>query len=442
MGMVTKNCFGVLASFIWLIYISPAHSQNSDKNSSLNGTASKNPQRAGLEEKRRALNENIQKTKIELEQIQKKKRSELKQLELIRGQIQTREKIIRNYSSEINLCQGQITELEGVIRSIQADLKRLKKAYSQLLLQYQRQIQTASPAILILSAKDVNQALRRSRHLSQYNKYRRDQAEAMIKIQNEITKKERNLEIEKIEKEALKTQEEINKQELRKESQQQDKIVKALQKDEKKLRQDLRNQEVARNKLQKSIEDLVRKEIEAARLTALKASKNDKDKEATANSNPSPARNQALLELTPEAKALGKAFEENKGRLPWPLRKAMVSETFGFHAHPHLKNISTRNDGITLRGEKGGEVKACFRGEVTAVVNIPGMQKTVIIRHGQYLTVYAHMSETTVSKGQKVNTGQGLGTLHTSQEDGESVLQFQLWKGTTKVNPLPWLAGK
>ena len=112
----------------------------------------------------------------------------------------------------------------------------------------------------------------------QYNKFRRGQVEELIELQNKMTQKEKILEVEKSVKEILKTQEEANKQELRKESQQQDKIVKALQKDEKKLRQELRNQEIARNKLQKSIEDLVRKEIEAARLAALKSAKNDKDK--------------------------------------------------------------------------------------------------------------------------------------------------------------------
>lgn len=440
--MLLKKLLCTLGFLVGVVLISSASAQKPESSPSNGATTSKNTNRAGLEEQRRTLNESIQKTRVELEKVRQKKRSELKQLELIRGQIKTREKIISNYSREIKLRQDQISELEAVIGSLQADLQRLKKTYAQLLRQYQRQMQSQSPVLLILSAKDVNQALRRSRHLKQYNTYRREQAEAIIELQKEMTQKEKILEVEKSEKEELKIQEEASKQELRKESQQQDKIVKALQKDEKKLRQELRNQEISRNKLQKSIEELVRKEIEAARLAAIKTAKTDKDKGIAADREPGPARNQALLELTPEAKALGKAFEENKGRLPWPLRKAMVSETFGFHAHPHLKNINVRNDGITLRGEKGAEVKACFRGEVTAVVNIPGMQKTVIIRHGQYLTVYAHLSETTVSKGQKVSTGQSLGTLHTRQEDGESFLQFQLWKGIAKVNPLPWLAGK
>ncbi|MFM7380243.1 MAG: murein hydrolase activator EnvC family protein [Bacteroidota bacterium] len=246
---------------LWIFYLPTTLSQNSGKNSSQNEKSGKNTQREGLEEQRRTLNESIQKTRLELEQVQQKKRSGLKQLELIRGQIQTREKIILNYNREIEVRQGQISELEGVIGTLQADLIRLKKAYAQLLRQYHRQMQTQSPALLVLSAKDVNQALRRSRHLKQYNAYRREQANAIVELQNEMTQKEKILEVEKSEKEVLKTQEEANKQELRKESQQQDKIVKALQKDEKKLRQDLRNQEIARNKLQKSIEDLVRKEI-------------------------------------------------------------------------------------------------------------------------------------------------------------------------------------
>jgi septal ring factor EnvC (AmiA/AmiB activator) len=429
----------ISSSLAVLLLFSPVLAQKTGNSPIHNESASKNPQRAGLEEQRRVLNDSIHKTRLELEQVQQKKRSGLKQLELIRGQIRTREKIIHNYSQDIEMQQNQISELETLIGSLQADLIRLKKAYAQLLRRYHRQMQTESPALLILSAKDVNQALRRSRHLKQYNTYRREQAEAIAELQKEMTQKEKILEVEKSQKEELKTQEEANKQELRKESQQQDQIVKSLQKDEKKLRQELRNQEIARNKLQKRIEDLIRKEIEAARLASSKGDKADK---GPPDLPKSPSRNQALLELTPEAKALGKAFEENKGRLPWPLRKALVSEFFGFHTHPQLKNINIRNDGITLRGEKGAEVRGCFRGEVTAVVNIPGMQKTIIIRHGQYLTVYAHLSETTVNKGQKVNTGQILGTLHTRPEDGESFLQFQLWKGTTKVNPLPWLAGK
>jgi septal ring factor EnvC (AmiA/AmiB activator) len=360
-------------------------------------------------------------------------------LQLLKNQIQNREKIIRNYNAEIVRQEVQITEVENVVQSLQVDLKQLRERYAQLLRQYQRQIMAPSMPLLILSASDVNQALRRTWHLRQYNQFRREQAAAIVELQQELNQKGEVLQAEKERKEELKAKEEENKNALKQESQEQDKVVKALQKDEKKLRQELRNQEIARNRLQKNIEDLIRKEIEAARQAAAKTE--DKGK---ANQGPTqqPQRNQALLELTPEAKALGKAFEENRGRLPWPLQKAMVSETFGFHPHPHLKNISIRNDGITLKAEAGAPVRACFRGEVTAVVNIPGMQKTVIIRHGQYLTVYAHLDQTQVSKGQKIQTGQTIGRLHVRQEDGQSYLQFQLWKGTAKVNPLPWLAGR
>lgn len=435
----------LLWKFVFMTFLFwhlPVSSQKAGVSSNQSESNRQNAQRASLEQQRRALNESILKTRQELEKVQQKKRSEVKQLNLIKGQIQTREKIILNYNREINLREQEITELESVIRSLQADLQKLKKSYAHLLRRYQRHIQSLSPTLLVLSAKDVNQALRRNIHLKRYNAYRREQAEAIIELEKEMTVKEKSLELEKAEKEDLKSQEVANKEELRKESQQQDKLIKDLQKDEKKLRQELRNQEISRNKLQKNIEDLIRKEIEAAKLASTKKPKDNKEKDNAPDHESGSTRTQALLELTPEAKALGKAFEENKGRLPWPLRKAVVSETFGFHTHPHLKNINVRNDGITLRGEKDAEVRACFRGEVTAVVNIPGMQKTIIIRHGQYLTVYAHLSTTTVSKGQKINTGQSLGTLHTRPEDGESFLQFQVWKGTSKVNPMPWLAGR
>jgi septal ring factor EnvC (AmiA/AmiB activator) len=392
-----------------------------------------------MEKERQELVRRIDQTRQQLEEVRRKRKSGLQQLQLLKNQIQNREKIIRNYNAEIVRQEVQITEVENVVQSLQVDLKQLRERYAQLLRQYQRQIMAPSMPLLILSASDVNQALRRTWHLRQYNQFRREQAAAIVDLQQELNQKGEVLQAEKERKEELKAKEEENKNALKQESQEQDKVVKALQKDEKKLRQELRNQEIARNRLQKNIEDLIRKEIEAARQAAAKTE--DKGK---ANQGPTqqPQRNQALLELTPEAKALGKAFEENRGRLPWPLQKAMVSETFGFHPHPHLKNISIRNDGITLKAEAGAPVRACFRGEVTAVVNIPGMQKTVIIRHGQYLTVYAHLDQTQVSKGQKIQTGQTIGRLHVRQEDGQSYLQFQLWKGTAKVNPLPWLAGR
>ena len=418
-------CYGFFAG-------NPAQAQsNNPKNPSSS--------RAGLEKERQELARRIDQTRQQLEEVRRKRKSGLQQLQLLKNQIQNREKIIRNYSTEIVRQEAQITEVENVVQSLQVDLKQLRERYAQLLRQYQRQIMAPSMPLLILSASDVNQALRRTWHLRQYNQFRREQAAAIVDLQQELNQKGEILQAEKERKEELKAKEEENKNALKQESQEQDKVVKALQKDEKKLRQELRNQEIARNRLQKNIEDLIRKEIEAARQAAAKTEDKGKANQGQAQQ---PQRNQALLELTPEAKALGKAFEENRGRLPWPLQKAMVSETFGFHPHPHLKNISIRNDGITLKAEAGASVRACFRGEVTAVVNIPGMQKTVIIRHGQYLTVYAHLDQTHVSKGQKIQTGQTIGRLHVRQEDGQSYLQFQLWKGTAKVNPLPWLAGR
>lgn len=398
------------------------------------------PSRAKLEKERLELATKINQTKEQLEKVRRKRKSGLQQLQLLKNQIENREKIIRHYHTEILRQEKQITEVEGVLNGLQSDLHRLRQRYGQLLRQYQRQMMAPTVPLLVLSANDINQALRRTRHLKQYNQFRREQAAAIVDLQQELGQKEKLLQAEKDRKEALKSKEEENKNALKQESQEKDKVVKALQKDEKKLRQELRNQEIARNRLQKNIEDLIRKEIEAARQAATKTDDNNKTNPGSPSQTP--RRTEALLELTPEAKALGKAFEENRGRLPWPLQKAMVTETFGFHPHPHLKNISIRNDGITLQAEPGAQVRACFRGEVTAVVNIPGMQKTVIVRHGQYLTVYAHLDQTQVSKGQKVQTGQALGRLHIRPEDGVSTLQFQLWKGTAKVNPLPWLAGR
>lgn len=413
-----------------------------------NGAGDKNRPKATkkeqLEAERLELNRQIELTRLELQKVQSQRKSGLKQLQLLQTQIQQREKVIGAINREITQKENEIQEMEGVVLSLHSDLQRLKQRYAALLRQYHRKMHAHNSSLLVWSAPDLNQALRRSRHMRQYNAFRREQAQAIQELSSEMQQKEQELEVEKEAKVELKLQEQANRAALQKESQEQDKVVKELRKDEKKLRQALRNQEISRNKLQRSIEDLIRKEIEEARKAAEKNQKpGTQETDSKGSKGKSvPMKTEALLELTPEAKALGQAFEQNKGRLPWPLQKASLLESFGFHAHPFLKNVNIRNDGITLKAEPGAVVRAAFRGEVTAVVQIPGMQKTVIVRHGQYLTVYAHLAETEVSKGQKIQTGQSLGRLHVRAEDGQSTLQFQVWKGTTKVNPLPWLAGR
>lgn len=390
-----------------------------------------------LEEQRNKLMEQIGFTKKQIEEVQKKKEASVNQLVTLRKQIQVRERLIENFSNDINLTQSQIEGLEVLIVALENDLTKLKAEYGKMLQVAYRNRSNYSNVILVLSAKDFNQALRRLRYLQQYNSFRQTQVRLINQTQASLNKRKDQLEQKKREKEGLLQEEETQKSLLSYESDKTNQLVSKLQQNERELRKALQAQEASRVRLQRAIEDIIRRELEEARRQEAERLKKQGQKPGQVSA---PKTTREEFELTPEAKALGADFEANKGKLPWPISKGFVSESFGEHPHPVLKNVKVRNDGINLRTAQGAEVKAVFRGEVTAVVSIPGMQKAVIIRHGQYLTVYAQLDDVRVSKGSKIETGQVLGTVHFDEEDNKAEMQLQVWRGTTKIDPQPWLA--
>lgn len=390
-----------------------------------------------LEEQRNKLVEQISFTKKQIEEVQKKKSTSLNQLVTLKKQIQIRERLIENYGNEVSLTQQQIDNLSMLIEALEKDLAKLKAEYARMLQVAYRNRSNYNSLLLILSASDFNQAYLRLRYLQQYNDFRQTQVRLINQTQAALNKRKVQLEEKKREKESLLQEEENQKTLLGYESDKTNQLVQSLAQNEKQLRKDLQAKEVARQRLNKAIEDMIRREIEEARRKEAERLKALGKKPETGT-----RPKQEEFELTPEAKALGNDFAANQGKLPWPVEKGFISGTFGEHPHPVLRNVKERNDGINIRTAKESAVKAIFRGEVTAVVNIPGMQRAVIVRHGQYLTVYAHLATVNVNKGDKVTTGQVLGTVYFDEDENKAEVHLQLWKGTTKVDPQQWIARK
>jgi septal ring factor EnvC (AmiA/AmiB activator) len=388
-----------------------------------------------LENQRNKLIEQINFTKKQIEEVQRKKAVSVNQLVTLRKQIQVRQRLIENYNNDIAITQVQIDNLAELIGSLERDLQKLKAEYGKMLQVAYRNRSNYSNVILVLSAKDFNQAFKRLRYLQQYNEFRQTQVRLINKTQEGLNRRIAQLEQKKVERVSLVAEEETQKTLLGYESDKTNQLVSTLQNNEKQLRKELQVKEAARARLQKTIEDIIRREIEEAR-------RQEAERQRKVGEKPSvtPKTTREEFELTPEAKALGADFEANKGKLPWPVSKGFISESFGEHPHPVLKNVKVRNDGVSIRTAKSAEVKAIFRGEVTAVVSIPGMQKAIIVRHGQYLTVYAHLETVSVSKGSKIETGQTIGSVHFDEEENKAEVQLQVWRGTTKIDPSPWLA--
>jgi len=390
-----------------------------------------------LEEQRNKLMEQISFTKKQIEAVQKKKSTSLNQLVTLKKQIQVRERLIENYGNEVSLTEQQIDNLNMVVESLERDLAKLKEEYARMLQVAYRNRSNYNSLLLILSASDFNQAYLRLRYLQQYNDFRQTQVRLINQTQASLNKRKVQLEQKKAEKEGLLREEENQKTLLSYESDKTNQLVSSLAQNEKQLRKELQDKESARQRLNKAIEDIIKREIEAAR------KKEEERLRALGQKPTSTTRPKGEeFQLTPEAKALGADFAANQGKLPWPVEKGFISATFGEHPHPVLRNVKERNDGVNIRTAQGSAVKAVFRGEVTAVVNIPGMQRAVIIRHGQYLTVYAHLASVNVAKGDKVTTGQQIGTVYFDEEENKAEVHLQVWKGTTKVDPQGWIARK
>jgi murein DD-endopeptidase MepM/ murein hydrolase activator NlpD len=142
--------------------------------------------------------------------------------------------------------------------------------------------------------------------------------------------------------------------------------------------------------------------------------------------------------LTPAEMQLSSSFAGNKGRLPWPTERGVVAATFGEHEHPVLKGIKTKNNGVDIATEKGRIARSVFDGEVTSTMTLPNYNNVVIIRHGEYLTVYSNLDQLYVKKGDKVKTKQKIGLIQTD-ETGKTTMHFELWQGKNLQNPEQWI---
>lgn len=387
-----------------------------------------NASKKDLEKRRAKLQKEIDQTSKQLQDISKNKNVSLSQVEALRKKIRLRTDLIGNINSEIKTLGSQIASASKEIKTLESTMEQLKANYTEMVLFAQANRNKYQTLMFIFSAGDFNQAYKRLKYLQQFSEYRRQEAEKISQTQNILTVKKSDLEIQKKEKSGLRNSEEKHRKDLEKEKKEQDKMVATLSENEKKLQKQLKEKLKAKEKLDRAIENIVRKEIESAKKKAVASGKKN-------------VTNENVFALTPEAQQLSANFAGNKGSLPWPVEQGRISSTFGEHPHPQLKDVTIKNDGVDIQSNKGSQVRSVFNGEVSGTVNLPG-GSAVIIRHGEYLSVYSNVEDVYVKKGDKVTTKQKIGTIRTNSESNKAELNLQIWKGFTKLNPQPWLARK
>ena len=382
--------------------------------------------RVKLEQEKKKIEEEIQYTNQLLDQTRQNKQNSLNEVVILNKKISQREQLIGTINKEVLLVEDQLVQAQDSINLLEKDLQALKDEYAKMIYYSYKNKNLYDRLIFIFSAEDMNQAYQRLKYFEFYNEYRKKQALLIQLKQKRLELKMEDLAAIRDQKNALISSEERQRQQLTQEREEKNKSVKTLSKKEKELQKTLKEKEAAAKKLQQAIQDIIAEEIRLANERANKAG--------------GVSVKSGLFALTPEEKIISDNFQSNQGKLPWPVEKGIISSTYGEHPHPVLKNVKTRNNGIDIITEGGAEARAVFNGVVTRVMNVPNNNNVVIIRHGEFLTVYSNLDQVYVKIGEKVTTKQKIGTVFTNKTDSKTELHFELWQSKTLLDPEPWLA--
>lgn len=350
-----------------------------------------------------------------LKLTERSRTSTIQKAGLINQRINIRQSLILGIGKEIELINYRISEHEGMIEQLSLDLGNAREEYGQLIYFAFKHRGVQQKLLFVLAAEDFNQAYRRLRYFQQIGQFRKKQIAAIHEMAAGLAAQIEQLQIGKNEKVQLLEAQKKESSELQVERNRYQREINQLRQRENQLRRELNNQRKAAQALEEAIKKLI--EEEARRVSERKE-----------------------IGLTPEEKLIGDNFRINKGRLPWPTERGVITGFFGQHPHPVLRGIKIQNNGVDILTTENAEVRAIFKGEVRKVLNIPGMNRGVIIRHGNFLSVYTNLSEVVVKVGDQIDTRQNIGKVFTDQSDGnKSVLHLEIWEESKTLDPMLWI---
>jgi len=368
-----------------------------------------------LEEQRMKTLEEISYVDNLLKETSKEKKESLSELNIIGKKLNLRENMVKGLQEEISLLNEKIGLNNLAVEMMEGDLKVLKKDYEKAVLSSFRSSKGNNKIAYILSAKDFNQGYKRVKYLQQVTKFRRQESELIQELKSEIEKSKRKMEEDLVRISELKTREEQQKYLLQGEQNRQQKIVKSLSSKEAQLQRELEE----KKRIARRIETEINRIIDEER------------------------KNVAKTDMTPEMKLISDDFNENKGRLPWPVERGVVTSHFGAQKHPVLKYVTEDNSDIEITSSGDTPVRSIFKGEVARVFSIRGANMAVIIRHGKYLTVYQNIVGVRVKPGDKVETKQEIGKVFSDTENGnKAILKFYVFEERLKLDPELWISKK
>jgi murein hydrolase activator len=371
--------------------------------------------RAELEQQRKKTLEEIEYVDNMIKTTAKQRSESVSDLRIIGSKLNMRTSVIKGMQDEITLLNERIEMNELAIDMMESDLQFLRKEYANSIVNSYKTGKVNTSLIYVLSARDFNQGYKRLKYLQQFAKYRRSEAEIIGEIKSQIETSRMKLETDLAKISDLKTREEQQKSLLDAERIRTQRLVQTLSTREKQLQRELQE----KRKIAQRIENEIARIIEEERKKSL------------------------ISEMTPEMKLISDNFAENKGRLPWPVERGVITGKFGIQNHPVLKNVTEDNIGIDITSVGQTEVRSVFRGEVSKVFSLPGANWTIIIIHGKYFTVYQNLVDVKVRQGQKVETKEVIGKVfYDTDNANRSVMKFMIFDERVKLDPELWITGK
>lgn len=362
-----------------------------------------------LQKQQKKLQQEIENTNKMLKQTKRDESATLNKLQLIGENIKTQKQLIHTLDNEITALDAEMTSLSATRDSLQTVLENYKKDYAEMVRKSHYARMQQSPLLFLLSSDSFQQLARRARYLQEFAHFRQQQVKRIENTQAEIDTQNDLLQANKSDKQATLATRKREQENLKRDERKQQNMLDQLKSKEKTLSKQLQQKQKKVAELNKKIDDMIRKQAKST------------------------------TSLTKEQKLVAGGFEANKGRLPWPVEKGMISGHFGKQQHPVYSQVTIDNKGVYLQTTSGSKARAVYKGEVTSCFMI-GNTYAVIIQHGNYRTVYSNLSKLSVKQGDKVETKQVIGTIYTdAEQDQKTELYFQIYKDRDILNPELWI---
>lgn len=368
-----------------------------------------------LQEEIRRANEEIRINTELLNKTRKDQKLSENQLKIIRNRIRNRQDIVNSLEKQITLINNDISTKNSTVNTLSRTQTKLKKEYAEMLYNSYKNYKLNNFLVFLFAAKDFNDATQRVAFMRRYNRMREQKALQIDSLSKQISTQIAQLDTKRSELDKTKLARANELSTLGKDESQYSEAVNELKNKESKLSREVRAKKAMIERAQAQIQRIIAEEARKSRTTKKTVAQEQYDTE------------------------LAGRFDQNMGKLPYPIRGGVVIDRFGVHPHPTERGLTVNNRGINIAGERGAEVKCVFEGVVTRIVFLPGLNNSVMVRHGNFITVYSNLSTVSVKTGEKVAINQKLGNISSADNDAEQMMHFEIWKETTNLNPEIWL---